>query len=137
MKDTPFNEEVQLNIELTILHHSHCLPSRIDDLIEHTDGKSKHLPGQPLISLSPDDLQEIEKYVSDELLTPDLNTMAPYLWLVATPDSLHQASTTFSSLLALLALLSCTNTTYIHRYPKPNGPIYERLRLAYLGLTRS
>jgi hypothetical protein len=49
----------------------------------------QHMPGEPTVSLEPRDLTS---YLCRELLTPDLNMMQPYLWLVGIQDSSHISS---------------------------------------------
>lgn len=51
----------------------------------------RYLPGQPRINLNDDTLPA---YLQSEFLTPDLDKVAPHLWLVATQDSSHIASLT-------------------------------------------
>jgi len=46
----------------------------------------QYLPSEPTVSLQP---HILTAYLSKELLTPDLNQMRPYLWLVGTQDSNH------------------------------------------------
>ena len=53
--------------------------------------KESHLPGQPRIALKN---ANIGKYLESELLTRDLDKLAPHLWLVATQDSSHISSLT-------------------------------------------
>jgi len=45
-----------------------------------------YLPSQPLVSLEDG---EVVPFVEKEVLTPSLNQMSPWLWLVATPKSTH------------------------------------------------
>ncbi|MCJ1472420.1 hypothetical protein MMC13_001068 [Lambiella insularis] len=51
--------------------------------------KKTTLPGQPRIGL---DDPNIGNYLHQELETPDLNRLSPYLWLVAKQDSSHISS---------------------------------------------
>jgi hypothetical protein len=53
--------------------------------------KEPHLPGQPRIALKD---PNIGKYLESELVTRDLDKLAPHLWLVATQDSSHVSSLT-------------------------------------------
>ena len=48
--------------------------------------KLRYLPGQPTISLTK---PGVLGHLRQEMMTPDLNRMAPHLWLVAKPSSDH------------------------------------------------
>ena len=81
----PFPEEAQLNDSLKLdLHTRDGYP-----IVRHTDGRSNHLPGRPSILFAPEAFDEFENHIFDELVTPDLDKLAPYLWLVAIPESTH------------------------------------------------
>lgn len=68
-----FPEEVELNSELKISH------STDRDALVRTDPNSTTLPGQPRIGL---DITSITNYLVEDLLTPELDRLAPKLWLV-------------------------------------------------------
>jgi hypothetical protein len=44
----------------------------------------RHLPGEPCVQLSD---KTIEEFLKKELTTPDLDSIAPHLWLLTTPSS--------------------------------------------------
>lgn len=58
---------------------------------KHTHRIKTYLPGQPRIHLNSLDLPA---YLQSEFTTPDLDKVAPHLWLVATQDSSHIAPLT-------------------------------------------
>lgn len=79
----PFTEDTQLNRQLKTIK-SDASGSR--DLTRTDDPRCQSLPGQPRMLLHSSDLyQQLEQ----EFLTPDLDTLAPHLWLVATQRSSH------------------------------------------------
>jgi hypothetical protein len=76
MEDMPvsvFPEEVELNRELKILQ-----PTDRYALVR-TDPNTTTLPGQPRIEL---DTTSIANFLMEDLLTPELDRLAPRLWLV-------------------------------------------------------
>lgn len=76
MVDIPFPSDVELNKELELgvgTQHAHVCRS---------DGNSTCLPGQPRIALT--ESMQLQQYLGEEHLTPDLDTLAPKLWLVST-----------------------------------------------------
>ena len=79
----PFPKEVQLNHQLGITNtgaSGSCNLFRTDDPSCHC------LPGQPWILIESGNLYQ---HLKREFLTPDLKTLAPHLWLVATQSSSH------------------------------------------------
>lgn len=80
----PFRESTQLYSKLTM--------GSDDDLVKtssatSTGTKSKHyLPGEPRIEM---DGNQIREHLGTDFLTPTLNQLAPYLWLVSKQDSAH------------------------------------------------
>ncbi|KAJ5159507.1 uncharacterized protein N7482_006511 [Penicillium canariense] len=86
MGHIPFNAQVELCSSLVVSENQK---------ISRPPGKSKSsksaLPGQPWITIGDPTLP---LYLRKELLTPDLNQLAPYLWMVATQDSSHISSLT-------------------------------------------
>ncbi|KAL8849548.1 MAG: hypothetical protein Q9221_005482 [Calogaya cf. arnoldii] len=79
----PFSKDTQLNHQLRVVN-----PGASDsrDLIRTDDPKSHCLPGQPRTLLRSTNIyQGLER----EFLTPDLDILAPHLWLVATQSSSH------------------------------------------------
>ena len=51
-------------------------------MLRRTNAKFSTLPGQPRIRL---DQAELQKYLRSELLLPELDRLAPKLWLVCLP----------------------------------------------------
>ena len=79
----PFSENSQLNHQLK---HIETNPSVSNSLVRTDDALCETLPGQPRMRLQSNSLyQQLEK----EFLTPDLDILAPHLWLVATQSSSH------------------------------------------------
>jgi hypothetical protein len=80
----PFPQEAELNAEFTLNR------SGDDNLISPTtfilSPECMHLPGESFCSINS---QELSSRLSSELLTTDLDNIAPYLWLVATQQSSH------------------------------------------------
>ena len=76
----PFEPHAQLCDELIL--EDNGAASR---LLRKTQGK-QWLPGQPRISL---DSKDLIPYVQSEFLTPRLDRLSSYLWLVATQSSSH------------------------------------------------
>jgi hypothetical protein len=72
--------------------HEHELCSELQ--LEEVDGQTKisstsklhRLPGHPRVPLAKTDVRDL---LEREMMTPDLNRMAPHLWLVAKPSSDH------------------------------------------------
>lgn len=79
----PFPKESQLNHQLETRRKE---PSNSHHLVRSDDGRCQSLPGQPRMRLSSSRLyNQLEK----EFCSPDLDRLAPYLWLVATQSSSH------------------------------------------------
>ncbi|KAI9695893.1 MAG: hypothetical protein M1836_006010 [Candelina mexicana] len=79
----PFPESTQLNNQLQTIKADTATSYT---LIRTDNPESDSLPGQPRLRLhSRTLLQDLEK----EFLTPDLDKLAPYLWLIATQSSQH------------------------------------------------
>ena len=79
----PFLERSQLNHQLKRTKTNASVPH---NLIRTDDVQCETLPGQPRMRLRSNSLyQQLEK----EFLTPDLDSLAPHLWLVATQFSSH------------------------------------------------
>jgi hypothetical protein len=75
----PFSQETELCSELRF--------QEVEGQKQITStSKILRLPGHPRISLARPDVQDV---LEREMMTPDLNRMAPHLWLVATPSSDH------------------------------------------------
>lgn len=54
------------------------------------NSKYPTLPGQPSIDLSsPQAASSISQFLEEDLLTPDLDSLSPHLWIVSTPRSSH------------------------------------------------
>lgn len=89
----PFPRDVELEkgLQLRVPHNATKVDgtSEGDPTVEHIDDNYMHLPGQPCIPLSSQDPQDIANYLFDELLTPDLDRLAPHLWLVGIKQSSH------------------------------------------------
>jgi hypothetical protein len=80
----PFSKNDQLSSALAI--------ASIDGQprLVRQETQSSTLPGFPLIDLAaPDASDAIKSFLYEDLRTPDLNKLAPYLWLVSTPRSAH------------------------------------------------
>jgi hypothetical protein len=76
-KDMPvslFPEEVELNRELKISQSTYPYA------LVRTDPNTTTLPGQPRIEL---DTTSIANFLAKDLLTPELDRLAPKLWLVS------------------------------------------------------
>lgn len=88
MGDNPFPKECELNKDLELQLPQASLPpgQKSFSTIHPADGKPTSLPGQPLSGLDP---TEVSAHLHTELLTNDLNRLAPYLWLVGTQQSSH------------------------------------------------
>jgi hypothetical protein len=81
MTEPPFEEVDQLNTELVLSKD----PGQ-DWMLRCTNAVRITLPGQPRVQLDPESVKE---YLAIDLLTPELNKLAPHLWLVSTPRSSH------------------------------------------------
>ncbi|KAI4276590.1 MAG: hypothetical protein LQ337_002373 [Flavoplaca oasis] len=88
MEEPPFPQNIESNAELQEASAPFLLHPR-------TKGGSQTnfnnvpvalLPGRPFFEL---ETQEVVSHISDELLTPDLDQLAPLLWLVGTQRSDH------------------------------------------------
>ena len=82
----PFTEKTQLNHQLKAVLSD---VSKKSVLVRADETEYETLPGQPRVFLGSPNLCG---YLEKEFLTPDLNTLAPYLWLVATQSSSNIAS---------------------------------------------
>src|SRR5438046_9413546 len=80
----PFPQEVELNADFTLNHLADSYP--ISPTTFFLSPESTHVLGESLIPL---DSQDLSFHLSSELLTTDLDSIAPYLWLVATKQSSH------------------------------------------------
>ena len=79
----PFSENTQLNHQLKSIKSDASISY---ELVRTDDTKCETLPGQPRMRLRSRNLyQQLEQ----EFFTPDLDTLAPYLWLVTTQSSSH------------------------------------------------
>jgi hypothetical protein len=75
----PFSHEIELCSELQL--------QEVEGQEQITStSKLLCLPGHPRISLAESDVRDV---LEREIMTPDLNRMAPHLWLVAKPSSDH------------------------------------------------
>ena len=116
-----FPESAQLNKELELQKPS---ASSKDLTIQHVDRSLSHLPGEPLISL---ESSYVETYLVQELLTSNLNSLTPYLWLAGTQkwdhiSPLHQQIIKGRSItITEDPELHCT-WIYDHVYLKPLPP---------------
>lgn len=96
MEPIPFASEEQLchNLHITSDQTSiHRLPRSAQPASAPANAPTNksHLPGQPRIAL---DDADIGTYLDSELVTRDLDKLAPHLWLVAKQDSSHISSLT-------------------------------------------
>ncbi|KAI4194039.1 MAG: hypothetical protein LQ346_003771 [Caloplaca aetnensis] len=80
---TPFSKDTQLNHQLKVITSG---ASGDRTLIRTDDPQYQCLPGQPRALLQS---SNIYQHLEREFLTPDLDTLAPHLWLVATQSSSH------------------------------------------------
>ncbi|KAI1085099.1 hypothetical protein F5B20DRAFT_130644 [Whalleya microplaca] len=85
---SPFTLDTELCKELRLKPTHQAAGSQHPTLIR-TDpsAASPTLPGQPRISL--EHQESLEAYLAAEHLTPELDQLAPYLWLTSTPSSTH------------------------------------------------
>lgn len=75
----PFNLEAELCSELELQH--------VNGKIQITSKtRLRSLPGQPTISLTGSGVSD---FMWREMMTPELNRMAPHMWLIAKPSSDH------------------------------------------------
>ncbi|KAL8880186.1 MAG: hypothetical protein Q9205_003759 [Flavoplaca limonia] len=79
----PFSQEVELNNQLGTTNAG---GSGSRNLFRIDDPSCHCLPGQPWILIQSGNIYQ---HLEREVLTPDLNTLAPHLWLVATQSSSH------------------------------------------------
>ncbi|KAI4165235.1 MAG: hypothetical protein LQ342_001103 [Letrouitia transgressa] len=75
----PFSKSTQLNTELVFFR-------RLFHLSRTDDPQNTRLPSQPRIQLN---TPELLSYVSQDLQTPELDSFAPYLWLLSTPSYIN------------------------------------------------
>jgi hypothetical protein len=107
MDRTPFAISNELNRKLYIspddphLIQRRSTPTTTTGQIQTTTsaktGRKARLPGQRRIALQ--DFDDITSYLNSELVTTDLNKIAPYLWLVAEQDSSQISSLTHQIIL--------------------------------------
>lgn len=91
MSKCPVTKDIELYDGLELPSENYRFISRKSS--EKSGPKDQYLPGHPRTRLdmhSP----EIGDFLETELFTPDLNTLSPRLWLLATPDSSHISSLT-------------------------------------------
>lgn len=77
-KPVPFVKEDQLNSDLD---HTQLSSSSMPGI----SSPFTHLPGHPRVLLS--DTQQLATFLKQEFCAPDLEKMAPYLWMMSTPSS--------------------------------------------------
>ena len=75
---------------LSIKRQPKSVPSTLPQA-EKVPAEKDYLPGQPRIALQG---PSIVSYLEQDLLTRDLNRLAPHLWLIAMQDSSHISSLT-------------------------------------------
>ena len=73
MAKSPFPEECELNSQLQL----DC--SKLPALLSCKDHTYTTLPGQPRVQL---ESEELDKYLDQEISVPQLDELAPKLWLV-------------------------------------------------------
>ena len=87
MAHCPFPREDQLDDELNLEKLPVLSSTSIaKSVVSHQEHRSNELPGIPLVEL---DSADITECLEEDLLTPNLNRLAPHLWLVETQDSSH------------------------------------------------
>lgn len=100
MKGAPFSAGHELYGGLEIVQstiqrrsaHAHPATGANQAALQHAVATKKtHLPGDPRVELGDPD---IGTHLQEELMTDDLNMLAPHLWLVAKQDSEHISSLT-------------------------------------------
>ena len=74
--DVPFSSDVELNRQIGLGDVSQGVN------IHRSDGTSDSLPGQPRVALT--EPVKLKRYLEEEHLTTELDTLAPKLWLVST-----------------------------------------------------
>jgi hypothetical protein len=79
MIDLPFSEDEQLNTELILSLNPTTKPLHL----QRTDPSLTTLPNAPRVHLDP---RSTLTHLTNTLLTPELNTLSPHLWLVSTPS---------------------------------------------------
>ena len=79
----PFQEKAELNCQLKKVKTD---ASNLYGLVRTDDTRCATLPGQPRIGLASSNFYE---QLKQEFCTPDLDILAPHLWLVATQSSSH------------------------------------------------
>ncbi|OCL09944.1 hypothetical protein AOQ84DRAFT_397119 [Glonium stellatum] len=96
MKEPPFEVKNELYCKLcttlnplSIHRRPTSTPPKIQ--INKSPAEKNYLPGQPRVALQGGD---IRSYLESDLITRDLNKLAPYLWLIAKQDSSHISSLT-------------------------------------------
>ena len=82
MDQIPFPEDSQLCSQLRLDR------SKTPAELCHNNNSRTTLPGQPRVQLDP---RELESYLREELLTPQLDQLAPKLWLVC-PNPHHKVT---------------------------------------------
>ena len=119
----PFPQESELCSDLDLVSLSTGGTSSASK-IAHMDRETTGLPGEPWLDLHS---SELRTFLYDELLTPGLDKLSPYLWLVATQRSdhispLHQQIVKGRQIMvAENPELHCT-WMYNHVYLKPIPP---------------
>ncbi|EEP75508.1 predicted protein [Uncinocarpus reesii 1704] len=91
MNEPPFAQEDELYPKLYISQSPLSIHRRPVATTSKPETAIDGLPGQPRIGLH--DI-ELASYLQAELITADLNKLAPHLWLVAKQDSAHISSLT-------------------------------------------
>lgn len=84
--DCPFSREDELHQGLEQSHTTHALTRK---LLGGSHSRKTYIPDHPRIDVASPFIGE---FLRTELLTADLNTLAPRLWLLATADSSHISS---------------------------------------------
>jgi hypothetical protein len=91
--EVPFTRDSELYDLLDTLsnHEAQTKTPMISNSIEQMNGKKVTVPGEPWLEY---DLESSEhrSFILDELLTPGLDKLSPYLWLTSTPRSDHISS---------------------------------------------
>ena len=95
MNSVPFSEACQLNHELK-LDNSEAIIS-----LQRTDPSLTTLPGQARVELRSSDLDE---YLRREFLVPQLDQLAPKLWLVSPKFQLNRRAEAARNLTCFLCL---------------------------------
>jgi len=96
MDQPPFAAKDELCGKLYIVPNQHSIrrrptPASSMSQVQKTATEKSYLPGQPRITLQD---PAIGSYLESELVTRDLDRLAPHLWLVAKQDSSHISSLT-------------------------------------------